>query len=53
MKGYKIDYKVKTTPRKMKHVLGNMLESFEGEQDAKYFKPVFERMTRKNRMRPL
>lgn len=46
MKGYKIDYKVKTNPKRMKRLAKNMFESFDGSQDSHYFKPVSSRLNR-------
>jgi hypothetical protein len=53
MKQYKMDYKVKSNPRKMKRIARNMLESFDGEQDAHYFKPTLEKFTYRKKIRPL
>ena len=47
MKGYKIDYKVKTSPKRMKRIARNMFESFDGKQDSGYFKHASEKMTRR------
>jgi len=53
MKGYKIDYKIKQNPRRMKRIARNMFESFDGDQDAHYFRPTLKKFTSRKKFRAL